>query len=147
MTKSLLTWLVTSLQTIVWRVLTWETTMTTWSIRFSQGLRLSYPNWDYSRARVNQALCIAMSLWVDKHRPTMLSKLDYHKKQAASLKKLVGYHKITLRMKLLLFSTHPESGTKWRFPSSSCVWAIRFRQKDTYYVCFTRALWQWSRET
>lgn len=30
-----------------------------------------------------------MSLWVDKHRPTSLSKLDYHKEQAAYLKKLV----------------------------------------------------------
>jgi replication factor C subunit 3/5 len=30
-----------------------------------------------------------MSLWVDKHRPTSLAKLDYHKEQAAHLKKLV----------------------------------------------------------
>ncbi|KAH8025763.1 hypothetical protein HPB51_011094 [Rhipicephalus microplus] len=30
-----------------------------------------------------------MSLWVDKHRPTNLSKLDYHQEQAAYLKKLV----------------------------------------------------------
>ncbi|XP_076343731.1 replication factor C subunit RfC38 isoform X2 [Tachypleus tridentatus] len=30
-----------------------------------------------------------MSLWVDKHRPTSLSKLDFHKKQATHLKKLV----------------------------------------------------------
>ncbi|XP_067142795.1 replication factor C subunit 3 [Centruroides vittatus] len=30
-----------------------------------------------------------MSLWVDKHRPTHLSKLDYHKEQANNLKKLV----------------------------------------------------------
>lgn len=30
-----------------------------------------------------------MSLWVDKHRPTNLSKLDFHKKQATHLKKLV----------------------------------------------------------
>ncbi|XP_071485871.1 replication factor C subunit 3-like [Diadema antillarum] len=30
-----------------------------------------------------------MSLWVDKHRPTSLSKLDYHKEQASNLKKLV----------------------------------------------------------
>lgn len=30
-----------------------------------------------------------MSLWVDKYRPTNLSKLDYHKEQAAHLKKLV----------------------------------------------------------
>ncbi|XP_064404848.1 replication factor C subunit 3-like [Halichondria panicea] len=29
-----------------------------------------------------------MSLWVDKHRPTLLNKLDYHKEQAAWLKKL-----------------------------------------------------------
>ncbi len=31
-----------------------------------------------------------MSLWVDKHRPTLLNKLDYHKEQAAWLKKLVS---------------------------------------------------------
>ena len=31
-----------------------------------------------------------MSLWVDKHRPTSLSKLDYHKEQAQWLKRLVG---------------------------------------------------------
>ncbi|XP_033097589.1 replication factor C subunit 3-like [Anneissia japonica] len=31
-----------------------------------------------------------MSLWVDKYRPTSLSKLDYHKDQAANLKKLVN---------------------------------------------------------
>ena len=30
-----------------------------------------------------------MSLWVDKHRPTSLSKLDYHKEQAKWLKGLV----------------------------------------------------------
>lgn len=30
-----------------------------------------------------------MSLWVDKHRPTSLAKLDYHKEQAANLKKFV----------------------------------------------------------
>ena len=30
-----------------------------------------------------------MSLWVDKHRPTSISKLDYHKEQASRLKKLV----------------------------------------------------------
>ncbi|BFZ24367.1 hypothetical protein BsWGS_27406 [Bradybaena similaris] len=30
-----------------------------------------------------------MSLWVDKYRPTSLSKLDYHKQQAAHLKQLV----------------------------------------------------------
>lgn len=31
-----------------------------------------------------------MSLWVDKYRPTSLSKLDYHKDQASLLKKLVN---------------------------------------------------------
>ena len=31
-----------------------------------------------------------MSLWVDKHRPTSLSKLDYHKDLAQQLKKLVS---------------------------------------------------------
>jgi len=30
-----------------------------------------------------------MSLWVDKHRPNNLNKLDYHKDQAQHLKKLV----------------------------------------------------------
>ncbi|XP_072254761.1 replication factor C subunit 3 [Pyxicephalus adspersus] len=30
-----------------------------------------------------------MSLWVDKYRPSALSKLDYHKEQAAQLKNLV----------------------------------------------------------
>ncbi|KAL5011739.1 hypothetical protein ScPMuIL_010290 [Solemya velum] len=30
-----------------------------------------------------------MSLWVDKHRPNLLNKLDYHKDQATHLKKLV----------------------------------------------------------
>jgi replication factor C subunit 3/5 len=30
-----------------------------------------------------------MSLWVDKYRPTNLAKLDYHKEQAARLKRLV----------------------------------------------------------
>lgn len=30
-----------------------------------------------------------MSLWVDKHRPSNLSKLDFHKEQANSLKKMV----------------------------------------------------------
>merc|ERR1719270_5200 len=30
-----------------------------------------------------------MALWVDKHRPTSLSKLDYHKPLASHLKKLV----------------------------------------------------------
>ncbi|CAG00421.1 unnamed protein product, partial [Tetraodon nigroviridis] len=30
-----------------------------------------------------------MSLWVDKYRPTSISKLDYHKEQAAQLKNLV----------------------------------------------------------
>ena len=30
-----------------------------------------------------------MSLWVDKHRPNQLIKLDYHKEQAIYLKKLV----------------------------------------------------------
>jgi hypothetical protein len=30
-----------------------------------------------------------MSLWVDKHRPTALHKLDFHKEQALHLKKLV----------------------------------------------------------
>jgi len=33
-----------------------------------------------------------MSLWVDKYRPTSLLKLDYHKEQAAHLKKLVRVH-------------------------------------------------------
>ena len=31
-----------------------------------------------------------MSLWVDKHRPSSLSKLDYHKDAANHLKKLVN---------------------------------------------------------
>ncbi|OWF53912.1 replication factor C subunit 3-like [Mizuhopecten yessoensis] len=31
-----------------------------------------------------------MSLWVDKHRPNSLNKLDFHKEQAAHLKKLVN---------------------------------------------------------
>ncbi|KAH0625058.1 hypothetical protein JD844_033112 [Phrynosoma platyrhinos] len=31
----------------------------------------------------------AMSLWVDKYRPTSLSKLDYHREQAAQLRNLV----------------------------------------------------------
>ena len=31
-----------------------------------------------------------MSLWVDKYRPTSLSKLDYHKDLATHLKKLVS---------------------------------------------------------
>lgn len=30
-----------------------------------------------------------MSLWADKYRPKCLSKLDYHKKQAENLQKLV----------------------------------------------------------
>ena len=33
-----------------------------------------------------------MSLWVDKHRPTSLGKLDYHKEQASWLKKLVRFY-------------------------------------------------------
>ncbi|GAB1606807.1 replication factor C subunit 3-like [Argonauta hians] len=32
-----------------------------------------------------------MSLWVDKYRPTSLSKLDYHKEQAVLLKRLVNH--------------------------------------------------------
>lgn len=36
-----------------------------------------------------ELLSAAMSLWVDKYRPTSLSKLDYHKEQASRLKKLV----------------------------------------------------------
>ena len=32
---------------------------------------------------------VIMSLWVDKHRPNVLNKLDYHKEQATYLKKLV----------------------------------------------------------
>ena len=31
-----------------------------------------------------------MSLWVDKYRPTSLSKLDYHKDLATHLRKLVS---------------------------------------------------------
>ena len=31
-----------------------------------------------------------MTLWVDKHRPTNLSKLDYHKDQAQRLKNMVS---------------------------------------------------------
>jgi len=30
-----------------------------------------------------------MSLWIDKHRPTQLKRLDYHKEQAQHLAKLV----------------------------------------------------------
>ena len=30
-----------------------------------------------------------MSLWLDKHRPKKLSKLDFHKKQAEHLEALV----------------------------------------------------------
>lgn len=30
-----------------------------------------------------------MSLWVDKHRPSSLGKLDYHKEQADGLRGLV----------------------------------------------------------
>ena len=33
---------------------------------------------------------IQMSLWVDKHRPRQLSKLDYHQEQAAHLELLVS---------------------------------------------------------
>ena len=32
---------------------------------------------------------IVMSLWVDKHRPRQLSKLDYHQEQAEHLELLV----------------------------------------------------------
>ena len=38
----------------------------------------------------HQKILCKMSLWVDKHRPTSLHKLDYHKDQAAYLKKLVS---------------------------------------------------------
>ena len=33
-----------------------------------------------------------MSLWVDKYRPTQLSKLSYHKEQAAKLKNIVSVY-------------------------------------------------------
>ena len=39
-----------------------------------------------------------MSLWVDKHRPTSLAKLDYHKELSSHLKKLVGFHNIYHRV-------------------------------------------------
>lgn len=41
-----------------------------------------------------------MSLWVDKHRPSSLNKLDYHKDQATLLKKLVSI--LLTKLKLTL---------------------------------------------
>ena len=38
-----------------------------------------------------------MSLWVDKHRPTSLSKLDYHRDQAKWLIRLVSVVKVLTR--------------------------------------------------
>ncbi|KAL1763452.1 replication factor C subunit 3, partial [Sigmodon hispidus] len=35
------------------------------------------------------AAVAAMSLWVDKYRPSSLARLDYHKEQAAQLSNLV----------------------------------------------------------
>jgi len=33
---------------------------------------------------------LQMSLWVDRHRPKRLAKLDYHKNQASHLTRLVS---------------------------------------------------------
>jgi hypothetical protein len=65
-----------------------------------------------------------MSLWVDKHRPSSLNKLDYHKDQATLLKKLV--------------SISDSKDKKWRVYSSitefpQCVNAVT----DVYAFCFT----------
>ncbi len=53
--------------------------------------------WNYSQSVVHVRVYnfekphpkVIMSLWVDKYRPTALSKLDFHKDQAANLRKLV----------------------------------------------------------
>jgi len=53
-----------------------------------------------------------MSLWVDKHRPTALSKLDYHKEQAAHMKKLVCTRTCS---SVIVTVTHPRSPLDLKF--------------------------------
>ncbi|CAH8533629.1 unnamed protein product [Dicrocoelium dendriticum] len=55
-----------------------------------------------------------MALWVDKYSPTSLNKLDYHQKQASSLKNLVD----STSFPHLLFYGPPGSGKRTRI---SCV--------------------------
>lgn len=52
-----------------------------------------------------------MSLWVDKHRPASLAKLDYHKEQAANLKRLVMERfQVSHRLLISLYSFQVQSG-------------------------------------
>ncbi|KAM3175612.1 hypothetical protein ACTXT7_008161 [Hymenolepis weldensis] len=51
-----------------------------------------------------------MSLWVDKHRPTSLENLDYHKKEAETLRKIVASGDFPH----LLFYGPPGAGKKTR---------------------------------
>ena len=77
-----------------------------------------------------------MSLWVDKHRPTSLAKLDYHKELSSHLKKLVGVNvDIIIRLIVLL-------GSQWRYSSFIVLWTIWCWQEDEDNVCAQGALWQ-----
>lgn len=64
-----------------------------------------------------------MSLWVDKHRPSLLNKLDYHRDQAALLKKLVSCF-------LSYFIRHHNA---FEFPQN-------FRSVYTIHLCLVNAI-------
>ena len=80
-----------------------------------------------------------MSLWVDKHRPSSLNKLDYHKEQAQWLKRLVSLQispKLRSRTRTLNYvSIFAHVGSEWGFPSSTGVWSIWSWEEDKNHVC------------
>lgn len=83
-----------------------------------------------------------MSLWVDKYRPTSLSKLDYHKDQAKWLGRLVS--RVT-------YAKEPKKGSfifvgsDRGLATSAGVWAFWCWQENTYHVYPEGVVWQWSR--
>jgi len=91
-----------------------------------------------------------MSLWVDKHQPKSLQKLDYHERQAQHLKHLVYIHTRLLfvyyskdKIALTLYIDTLKLLTGWsrRFSTSSCLRPVWCWKEDSSFVSPPRALW------
>ena len=81
-----------------------------------------------------------MSLWVDKHRPSSLNKLDYHKEQAQWLKRLVSLqfdqkYIDCRKMNLCHVLSNVHVGSEWGFPSFASVWSFWSWEEDANHVC------------
>ena len=82
-----------------------------------------------AKSNYRSVASVRMSLWVDKHRPSTLNKLDYHKDQAAHLKKLVWYIYI-----VYIYYIFKDEFYSPKYRPTDCM-------NSTTVACLRQALW------